>query len=44
MDTNIDYIGQKYPGCFPTDTNTSYVWLGKTKDTLLNLYLINKII
>lgn len=44
MDTNIDYIGQKYPECFPIDTNTSYVWLGKTKGTLLNLYLINKII
>lgn len=44
MDANIDYIGQRYPGCFPIDINTSYVWLGKTKDTLLNLYLINKII
>lgn len=44
MDINIDYIGQKYPGCFPIDINTSYAWLGKTKDTLLNLYLINKII
>lgn len=44
MDINIDYIGQKYPGYFLIDINTSYVWLGKTKDTLLNLYLINKII
>ena len=44
MDINIDYIGQKYPGCFLIDINTSYVWLEKTRDTLLNLYLINKII
>ena len=44
MDINIDYIGRKYPGCFPIDINTSYAWLGKTKGTLLNLYLINKII
>lgn len=44
MDINIDYIGQKYPGCFLIDINTSYVWSEKTKGTLLNLYLINKII
>lgn len=44
MDINIDYIGQKYLGCFLLDINTSYAWLGKTKGTLLNLYLINKII
>ncbi len=44
MDISIDYIGQKYPECFLIDTNTSYAWLGKTKGTLLNLYLINKII
>jgi hypothetical protein len=44
MDTNIDYIGQKYPRYFLIDINTSYVWLEKTKGTLLNLYLINKII
>jgi hypothetical protein len=44
MDINIDYIGRKYLGCFLIDINTSYVWLGKTKGTLLNLYLINKII
>jgi hypothetical protein len=31
MDINIDYIGQKYLGCFLVDINTSYVWLGKTK-------------
>ena len=31
MDINIDYIGQKYPESFLIDTNTSYVWLGKTK-------------
>ena len=44
MDINIDYIGQKYLGCFLIDINTSYVWLEKTKGALLNLYLINKII
>ena len=44
MDINIDYIGRKYQGYFQIDINTSYVWLGKTKGTLLNLYLINKII
>lgn len=44
MDANIDYIGQKYPGYFLIDINTSYAWLEKTKGTLLNLYLINKII
>ena len=44
MDINIDYIGQNYPGCCLIDINTRYVWLGKTKGTLLNLYLINKII
>jgi hypothetical protein len=44
MDINIDYIGRKYQECFLIDINTSYVWLGKTKGTLLNLYLINKII
>lgn len=44
MDTNIDYIGQKYQGYFLIDINTSYVWLEKTKGALLNLYLINKII
>lgn len=44
MDISIDYIGQKYPECFLIDINTSYAWLGKTKGTLLNLYLINKII
>lgn len=44
MDTNIDYIGQKYHWYFLIDINTSYVWLEKTKGTLLNLYLINKII
>jgi hypothetical protein len=44
MDTNIDYIGQKYQWYFLIDINTSYVWLEKTKGTLLNLYLINKII
>lgn len=44
MDINIDYIGQKYLGFFLIDINTSYVWLEKTKGTLLNLYLINKII
>ena len=30
MDINIDYIGQKYLGCFLIDINTSYVWLEKT--------------
>jgi hypothetical protein len=44
MDINIDYIGRKYQECFLIDINTSYVWLEKTKGTLLNLYLINKII
>ena len=44
MDTNIDKKKKKYPGYFLIDINTSYVWLEKTKGTLLNLYLINKII
>jgi len=44
MGTNIDYTGLRSQGYFQLGIGTSYVWYEKIKDTLLNLYLINKII